>query len=262
MLKLLESASDRFSVGLTTELGGLEEKCRLQVAMWGQGPAVYLLHGWGGRGANWISFIEPLAAAGFTAVVLDAPMHGDSPAPRTSILHFAAALSAVVESVGPAHMLIGHSAGGAACSLVLQNEPLSPWGTLDGVVKNRPGGLDARGVALLGAAAVPAALFGSFLRRVGVGERLHQAIRAEVEQRYGFRWESLTIRQPDRSPQIPALVIHDRDDHDVPFEDAERIAREWPDAKLFATVGLGHQRLLRDDQVVQHVVDFARTLGR
>ena len=183
------------------------------------------------------------------------------PAPRTSILHFAAAVSAVVESLGPARLLVGHSAGAAACSLALQNEPLSPWGTLAGVVKNRPGGLDARGVALLGAPADPAALFGTFLRGLGVGERLHRSIRADVEQRYGFGWDSLNIRQPDRSPRIPALVIHDRDDLEVPFADAERIAREWPGAKLVATVGLGHQRILRDDRVVQHVVDFARALG-
>ena len=186
-------------------------------------------------------------------------MHGDSPAPRTSILHFAAAVSAVVESLGPARLLVGHSAGGAHL-LALQNEPLSPWGTLAGVMKNRPGGLDAAGVALLGAPADPAALFGTFLRGLGVGERLHRSIAPMSSNGTDL------VGQPEHSaaglfaPDTGSGHSRSRRPRG-PFADAERIVREWPDAKLVATVGLGHQRILRDDRVVQHVVDFARALG-
>jgi pimeloyl-ACP methyl ester carboxylesterase len=261
MANLLDRASDRFTVGLTTAFGGLEENCRLRVAVWGKGPAVYLLHGWGGRGAQWVSFIEPLVSAGFTAVALDAPMHGESSAQRTSILHFAAALSAVVESVGPARLVVGHSLGAAACALALQDDPLSPWGTPEGVGNTRRGGLDPGGVALIGAPADPAEFFGSFLRRLGIGERLHQSIRADVEHRYGFRWTDLAVRPPQRAPQIPALIVHDRDDPEVVYEDAERIARTWPTSTLVATNGLGHQRILRDDRVVRGVVEFALDPG-
>lgn len=240
MANLFARASDRFTVELTTTFGGIEEETKLSVAVWGQGPAVYLFHGWGGRGGQWVSFIEPIVAAGFTAVVLDAPMHGESPAQRTSILHFAAALSAVVESVGPARLVVGHSAGAVACVHALHH------------------GLDARGIALIGAPADPAEFFGSFLGRLGVGERLHQSIRADVEQRYGFRWADLVVRPPHRPTQIPALVVHDRDDLDVAYDDAERIVRGWPTSTLLATSGLGHQRVLRDDRVVRKVVEFAR----
>jgi pimeloyl-ACP methyl ester carboxylesterase len=45
---------------------------------WGEGPAVYLLHGWGGDRTSWRRFVEPLTRAGFRAVTLDAPGHGDS----------------------------------------------------------------------------------------------------------------------------------------------------------------------------------------
>src|SRR5262249_40138903 len=45
---------------------------------WGEGPAVYLLHGWGGDRTSWHRFVGPLTRAGFRAVTLDAPGHGDS----------------------------------------------------------------------------------------------------------------------------------------------------------------------------------------
>src|ERR1051326_2880782 len=43
---------------------------------WGEGPTVYLVHGWGGTGAQLDAFVEPLIAAGHRVVSFDAPGHG------------------------------------------------------------------------------------------------------------------------------------------------------------------------------------------
>ncbi|RYV49413.1 alpha/beta fold hydrolase [Pengzhenrongella frigida] len=58
---------------LTTAAG-----CRLAVEAWGDGPPVYLAHGWGGWRGQMGAFITPLVEAGYRVVVLDAPGHGDS----------------------------------------------------------------------------------------------------------------------------------------------------------------------------------------
>ena len=68
-------SSDRFGVKLATSMGGIAETTDLTVTVWGRGPAVYLLHGWGGRSTQWSSFVEPLTRAGLTAVAFDAPGH-------------------------------------------------------------------------------------------------------------------------------------------------------------------------------------------
>jgi pimeloyl-ACP methyl ester carboxylesterase len=243
MAEQLARASDRFKVTLRTSFGGIDEESRLDVAIWGRGPAVYMLHGWGGRGGQWVSFVDPLVAAGFAAVTLDAPMHGDSPGSRTSILHFAAALASVVDSVGPARLVVGHSLGAAACSLALRD------------------GLDAPGIALIGSPADPADFFGTFLGRLGIGARLQPLVRADVERRYGFRWDDLKVRPPARPIRTSALVVHDRDDREVDFADAERVTGTWPGAQLLATQGLGHQRILRNQSVVDGVIDFAGAVG-
>ena len=46
--------------------------------VWGEGPVVYLVHGWAGRGSQLAGFVEPLTAAGFRAVLFGAPAHGSS----------------------------------------------------------------------------------------------------------------------------------------------------------------------------------------
>jgi pimeloyl-ACP methyl ester carboxylesterase len=232
-------SSDRFRVKLETSMGGIAEITDLAVTVWGRGPAVYLLHGWGGRSTQWSSFVEPLTRAGLTAVAFDAPGHGQSPAPRTSIPHFAAALAAVVESVGPARAIVGHSLGGVAASFALRR------------------GLGAERVAFLGSPADPTQFFAGFMAQIGLPRHLHTALRDRFESEYGFTLNELPVRPPSASPPLPALVVHDRDDREVPYASADGILRAWPAATLVTTKGLGHQRILRDASVIDRVVAFA-----
>jgi len=239
---LLASADDRFKVKLATNFGGIAETSSVSVALWGRGPAVYMLHGWGGRGMQWVSFIEPLVQAGFTAVILDAPGHGDSPAPRTSMLHFAAALVAVVDSLGPAKGVIGHSLGGAASVLAMKH------------------GLGSERAVLIGTPADQNEFFEVFLGRIGIPERIRPAIRSHIERQYGFNWEDLAVVAPSNetadTPRLPALVVHDVGDAEVHYANADRIANHWPGAEVMTTHGLGHQRILRSGDVVRRVVDW------
>jgi pimeloyl-ACP methyl ester carboxylesterase len=239
---LFASADDRFKVKLATAFGTTAETSSVSVALWGRGPAVYMLHGWGGRGMQWVSFVEPLVQAGFTAVVLDAPGHGDSPAPRTSMLHFAAALTAVVDSLGPAKSVIGHSFGGAASVLAMKR------------------GLGSESAVLIGTPADPAQFFEVFLGRIGIPEQIRPAIRSHIEHEYGFNWADLAVALPsnetDGAARLPALIVHDAGDAEVDYANADRIATEWPGAEVVTTHGLGHQRILRSGDVVRRVVDW------
>jgi pimeloyl-ACP methyl ester carboxylesterase len=236
-------SSDAFRVKLRTALGGIEETMDLAVTVWGRGPAVYLMHGWGGRASQWSSFVEPLAQAGLSAVVFDAPGHGASPAPRTSIPHFSAALAAVVDDVGPARAVIGHSMGGVAAAHALAR------------------GLSAERIALLGAPADPTEIFARFLGQIGLPRHLYPAIWEKFEAEYGFASNELPVRPPQHAPAPPALVVHDRNDHEVPYASADRIVRVWPGATLVTTAGLGHRRLLRDADVIRRVVHFVAGAG-
>lgn len=216
---------------------------------WGTGPAVYLMHGWGGRRGQFSAFVDPLVTAGFRVVALDAPSHGDS-APgaygrgRGMLVEFIDALAAVVQVTGPAYAMIGHSLGGAATALAV----------LDGV--------PARQLVLVAPPADPVTQTTEFARTLGFGERIHTGMLRRLERRVGRRMSEFDIparaaaRTVAGEPLPPMLVVHDRTDRWVRHTQGEAIAAAWPRAELSLTTGLGHQRILRDAGTVQHVVRF------
>ena len=55
---------------------------------------------------------------------------------------------------------------------------------------------------------------------------------------------------------IPALVVHDRDDPEIPLDNAEAISEAWPGSTLLVTEKLGPRRVLISRKVIQAVVEF------
>ncbi len=53
-----------------------------------------------------------------------------------------------------------------------------------------------------------------------------------------------------------ALVLHDPEDREVPFEHGRALADAWPGASLRAVDGLGHRAILRDVGEVARAVAF------
>jgi pimeloyl-ACP methyl ester carboxylesterase len=148
--------------------------------IWGDGPAVYLMHGWGGSRGRFEKFIPALMKAGHRVVALDAPSHGGS-APgvhgrrRAVAAEFAAALEGVVSECGPAYGIVGYSLGGAAAALVV----------LDGVPADR--------VALVAPMVSPLAFAGTFGRVLGLGERVQAGMLERVERRNGRPMSDLDL---------------------------------------------------------------------
>jgi pimeloyl-ACP methyl ester carboxylesterase len=205
---------------------------------WGRGPAVGLVHGWGGRAAQLTSFVPPLLARGFSVVALDAPGHGSSGRGLSSAPQFARALRRVAEANGGLHGVVAHSLGAAATALALRD------------------GLRVARVVFLGAAADPPSWVLPFSARLGLPVDVVDRVRERSERRLGLRWRDLHVPTLAVEFEAPALVVHDRDDAEVPFEDAAAIAAAWPDAKLVETAGLGHNGLLRDPDVVALAAGF------
>ncbi len=213
---------------------------------WGEGPVVYLMHGWGGNRRQLDPFVAPLLAAGHRVVSLDAPSHGDSGpgafGPRRGLLtEFSDALAATVAVAGPAHGLIAHSLGGAAAAIAM----------LDGLAVQR--------AVLISAMADPGPYTVEFARWLGFGERIRKGFLRRLEERVGRPMSDFDIlsraRETEVTPLPPLLVVHDRNDREVHYGDGQELALAWPSAELVTTVGLGHRRILTDPGVVRRAVD-------
>lgn len=211
---------------------------------WGEGTPVYLMHGWGGRGAQFATLVEPLVAAGHRVVMIDAPSHGDSdhgPAGprRTHGVEFARALDAAFLRYGPAEAVVAHSLGTIATYLAL-----------------RFGWIGTRRLVLIAPMVHAQPLFDGFQAALGFGPRTRRAFDRSVEDFVGVPVGDFdAVVQAAHVEPIPSLVVADRGDRQTPYADAVELADSIA-APLVTTDGLGHRRILSDPGVVHAVVSF------
>lgn len=227
------------------ELDGRE----LHSTVWGAGPTVYLVHGWGGRSEQLGAFVAPLVAAGHRVVAFDAPAHGASGPGRfgtsTTIPEFAAALHAAVQAHGRPHAVIAHSMGAAASAFALR----------EGVRPDR--------LVLLAPPANLRTMLHTFADHLGLGRRVRVGLERAVQRRVGLPFGAFDLPAMAGAVAIPpTLVVHDRDDREVAFSQATSISDAWPDTRLIPTTGLGHRKILRDPGVIDDVVGFVTTPQR
>jgi pimeloyl-ACP methyl ester carboxylesterase len=223
--------------------------------VWGDGAAgtVYLVHGWGGRGAQFAAMVTPLVDAGHRVVMFDAPAHGDSdhgPAGpgRTNGVEFAKALDAVFCRFGPAEAVVAHSMGTISTYLAL-----------------RYGWLGAGRLVFIAPMVDAESLFDQFQQSLGFGPRVRRAFDRAVDEFVGVPLGEFDARvQARHVDPRPTLVITDRGDRQTPYADVVDFA-DSIGAPLVTTEGLGHRKILRDPAVVERVVDFVSAeseLGR
>lgn len=200
--------------------------------VWGEGPVTLLVHGWGGRGSQLGSLVPLLVNAGRRVVTFDAPAHGDSPGQRTTLTAMADTVAAVAAWAGPVAGIVAHSFGAAATTIALSR------------------GTKASRVAYLAPAFRITAMVERFVSAVGLdAEDRARFLDALRDVNRGAGPEALD--GPSLAPRLdtPLLVVHDRDDREVPHGDGVAAAESWPGARLVTTVGLGHRRILDDAHV-------------
>lgn len=211
--------------------------------VWGAGPVVYLVHGWGGRGAQFGSLVEPLLRSGHRVVMFDAPAHGDSDhgpggPRRTNGVEFAKALDAVFCRFGPAEAVVAHS-----------------MGTISTYLAMRFGWLGAKSLVFVAPMVEFTSLLDQFQAVLGFGPRTRRAFERETERFVGVAVGDFDARvQAAYVDPLPTLVITDRGDRQTPYADVVDFAG-LIGAPLITTEGLGHRKVLRDPEVVRAIVE-------
>jgi pimeloyl-ACP methyl ester carboxylesterase len=209
-------------------------------------PAVLLVHGWEGRGAQLGALVEPLLARGFQVLTFDAPAHGDSPGQSVVLPELARAIVAAarVATAGGArlHAIVAHSMGAAATTIAIAHHDLLALGS-------------PRLVYLAPPAWMSRATH-KFARFMGISPEVRAGLDERLERRAGFSVFELDGPTLARRMRAPLLVVHDADDAEVPLADGRVLVDAWQGAELLVTSGLGHQRVLWAPEVVDKVSRF------
>ena len=217
---------------------------RLATWTWGHGPTVLLVHGWGGRGGQLLSFVPPLLGHGLAVTTFDAPGHGDSGERQVTLPDLVASLRAVAAAPGPVHGVIAHSLGAAATARALYED------------------LRADAAVFVGPPADMVTASFAFTDALGLDRRARELMQRRIERQVGLPWKAFDVTRLAGCQATPLLVIHDRDDAEIPWQQGAAVARAWPDARLLTTGGLGHRRILRDPTVVTAATAFVAAAGR
>jgi len=208
----------------------------------GDRPAVVLVHGWGGRGAQLGGFVPALLESGYQVVLFDHVGHGFSEGTHATLVHFWEGLEAVVADAEKRGTrvsgIVGHSLGAAAVGAWLNEN-----------------GRDIRAVLVAPPTSVER-YSGYFARRLGIAEPVRRAMQERFERALGRRWSEFELPGSVARARAPMLVVHDREDGEVSFGAGLALARAWKGARLVATRGLGHRKILRAPEVVQDAIDF------
>jgi len=206
----------------------------------GGGPTVVLVHGWNGSSGDLSAFVGPLRDTGRRVVAIDLPAHGRSSGRFSDLPAAAEAVEAVLRREPSIEAVIAHSFGVPATVLAAARGAPLP-----------------RAVLISGPIAVEPYLH-RFIQMLGLSD----GTRAAILRRLHRKLEETRLPSVDLNTLAPrlgtrALIVHDRNDREVPFLSAQALHRAWAGSTLMATEGLGHRRLLAEASVVDRAVRFA-----
>ncbi|WP_374073268.1 alpha/beta fold hydrolase [Bdellovibrio bacteriovorus] len=207
---------------------------------WGSstGPLVVLIHGWSGRGTQMGAFAEPLIQKGYRVVALDGPAHGGSEGERTNVGDYAKFLIHAQKELGPFKAIIAHSFG-AGCSVLAASN-----------------GLQVEKLVLVAGPSRYEVVVGEYLKFISISPTAQKYFLQSLAQKVGMTAKELNVGNIGNKLQIPALIVHDKDDREVGYAAALEMKEAWPHAHLLTTSSLGHRRILKDAKVIQQVAEF------
>ncbi|MBI3898774.1 MAG: alpha/beta fold hydrolase [Gammaproteobacteria bacterium] len=212
---------------------------QISVYAWGTGPTVLLVHGWSGRGAQLGEFVQPLVDNGYRVVAFDAPAHGRSTGEETTLPEISDLIQRIAQEFAPAHAVIAHSFGVACALYALRTHAF------------------AQRFVAIGAPATLDDLLRVFAAELALPTSVVTNVRQLIAQRFGAdAWDRFSPQVMARQMTMPALIVHDTDDRDIPWQGGAALANAWPQAQFLRTDGLSHRRLLRDADVIARIVHF------
>lgn len=212
------------------------------------GPAVLVMHGWGGSAQEMAPLAGPLLAGGFHVLLLDARCHGRSDDDIvTSMPAIADDITVGLEwlrdrsEVDRSRMaLVGHSVGAGSCLFVASRDQ------------------EVAAVVSIASMAHPERFMETTLQRRLPGPLARMAVRF-VERAVGQSFESFAPVNTIRLVHVPILLVHGDHDRTVPVGNAHTLAsRSGGRAQLLVVPGGDHASIEMLEELGPELTGFLR----
>lgn len=199
---------------------------------------VLLVHGWSGRSTQLFAFADKLLENGFMVISFDGPAHGKSTGRTTMMPEFLKTIEKINTTFGPFEAAIGHSFGATS----LYNAAATF--------------LDIKTFIAIGSGDRISEIISNFAKNLYLNEKSAKKIQLGLEKKWVIHLDDFSSSNVAKKIKIPVLVVHDKTDGDVPVSCAYKIRQNLEKGSLFITNGLGHTKILRNNEVVHKSIKF------
>ena len=216
---------------------------------------IICVHGREGRGTNFFKFIPKLTEKGFRVLAPDFPMFGKTGGTETGITVFAFALNCILNYIKDPVILLVHSMGNWVSCINYYISDEKTRNQIKGFVGI--GAPDSYAVCLL-----------DYGKMQGLDDYTNNLSLEKHSERFGIDAHYIALSEAIKNFNYPCLIVHDENDkemlYDYAVNSSKNIQKRFQTYKIgdkeypcfHKTKGLGHRRILRDDNVVKLVVDF------
>ncbi|MEM6522229.1 MAG: alpha/beta hydrolase [Bacteroidota bacterium] len=212
---------------------------KVQVYKWGEGTPVLFVHGWMGRAVQFHKFIPAFNKAGYSVISFDSTGHGLSEGSKSHLMEFAGVIKLLSDEYGKFRMVVGHSLGGVASLHAVKD-----FDVTDKLV-------------MITSPAIAEEIVYEFRKKIGASEKCEPYFEKYILETYGKRFEEYSASQIVTEVENADLfLIYDKNDREVSMQNAEVMQRNCPDARFMITQGLGHNRILKDKEVITSTLEF------
>jgi len=215
---------------------------KVQCYQWGDElkPYVLVAHGWAGRSTQFRRFIPSFNEAGYRVIGFDGPAHGKSEGKRTSIAEFEEVMKEISAIKGNPEAIIAHSFGGGASLYAISK------------------GLPVKKLINIASPTIADRIIQSYLKAIGGSWKTGENFKKWIQKRHGKSFEEFTaLNLIKQVPQdLKLMLVHDEQDKEVDISHVYELIKVFPSARLLKTKGLGHNRILKDDNVIAACLNF------
>ena len=199
---------------------------------------ILLSHGWSGRGTHLFKIADELLKAGYSTLSFDAPAHGKSSGKTTIMSEFVETILEMERQFGPFEAAVGHSLGGMS----LLNATKS--------------GLALHSLVIIGSGDIIQDILNDFVAKLELKPKVSTQLRLHFEKKYNVEMDNYSAYKAAIAISIPVLVVHDKNDPEVPVAAGIHVHKHLKNGELFLTEGLGHRKILGNTEVIERVVGF------
>ena len=199
---------------------------------------VLLVHGWSGRSTQLFAFADKLLENGYMVISFDGPAHGKSTGKTTMMPEFLKTIQKINTTFGPFEAAIGHSFGATS----LYNAAATF--------------LDIKTFIAIGSGDRISDIISNFVKNLYLNEKSAKKIQLGLEKKWMIHVDDFSSSTVAKKIKIPVLVVHDIIDGDVPVSCAYRIRQNLEKGSLLITNGLGHTKILRNNEVINKSIKF------